>query len=131
MRTYEHADYLRLFGIFVAAGSVLAGSLVVVALASAGVAHQNTYFWATIATAALLSPNVYPLIPASVGLVRDPEASTRAWVFSIILGSFVICSGLLILNLLHWRAAWPLIATFSIQISYGLFLFARMLTVRK
>ena len=28
------------------------------AYASAGVAHQNTYFWATIATAALLSPNV-------------------------------------------------------------------------
>jgi len=86
MRTYGHTDYLRLVGIFVTAGSVLVGSLVVVTLTSAGVSQLNTYFWATIATAALLSPNI-SLIPGCLGLVRDPETSTGVWVFFFNIGS--------------------------------------------
>lgn len=114
-----------------AAGSVLVGCLVILALQSAAAAHSSAYLLASAATAAVLSPNVYPLIPGALSLVRDPETSTGAWVFLVILASFLVSSILLICNVVFWRDAWPLIVTFSIQLTYGLFLFARMLTVRQ
>lgn len=96
-----------------------------------GVSLASTYIWATVVAAFALPPNMYPLIPQTVGLVRDPEASTRAWIFVLLLAQFGACLSLFIGNLVVWRDAWPLLAAFSIQLTWGLFLFARMLIVRK
>ena len=115
-RVYSHADQLRLLGIFVAAGSALAGSLCALTLLSAGVSPSSAYLWATVIAASSLLPNLYPLIPQTVGLVRDPQASTRAWIFVVQLAQFAGCLGLFAGNLLVWSDAWPLLAAFSIQL---------------
>jgi hypothetical protein len=130
-RVDSHVDQLRLVGVFVAVGSALAGCLCVLTLLSAGVSPSSTYIWATVIAAFVLSPNMYPLIPQTLALVRDPEASTGAWIFVLVLAQFGACLSLFIGNLVVWRDAWPLFAAFSIQLTWGLFLFARVLTVRK
>jgi len=107
------------------------GCLTVLALSSAEASSSTTYVWASLAAASVLPPNVYPLIPHTYGYWRDPERRTRGWVFAIVLPQFVACIILLAGNMVIWRAAWPLTSAFSIQVAYGLFLFARILIVRR
>jgi len=131
-RVFSYVDQVRLVGIFLAAGSVLVGCLAVLTLSSAEVSSATTYAWASFAAVSILSPNVYPLVPHTYGFWRDPEISTRGWVFAIVMGQLVACLVLLGGNIASPEvAAWPLVAAFSIQLSYGLFLFARILIVRR
>ena len=130
-RVFSQVDRNRLLGIFVAAGSVLVGCMTVLTLSSAQAPSSTTYFWASLAAVSILPPNVYPLIPHTYGYWRDPETRTNGWVFAIVSIQFGVCIILLAGNIVVWEAPWPLTAAFSIQIAYGLFLFARILFVRK
>jgi len=130
-REFESIDHNRLVAIFVAAGSVLAGCLTVLTLSSAEVTSSTICVWASLVAVSILPPNYFLLIPGTYGYWRDPDTSTRGWVFAIVLAQFGVCLLLLTGNVFIWRAIWPLTAAFSIQLIYGLFIFARVLIVRR
>jgi hypothetical protein len=130
-RVFSQVDQDRLLGIFVAAGSVLVGCMTVLTLSSAQAPSSTTYVWASLAAVLILPPNVHPLISHTYSYWRDPETRTNGWVFAIVAAQFGVCTILLAGNMVVWRAPWPLTAAFSIQVAYGLFLFARILFVRR
>ena len=128
-RSYTAAERIRLLSIFLAAGGALAGSLCVLTFASAGGSIASAYTWASLLAATVHLAHL-SLMPATYRLVINPEASTSMPVFALALAYICICLGLLGANLIVWREAWPLSAAFSIQLTFGLFLFARILTQR-
>jgi hypothetical protein len=128
-RSYSTAERIRLLSIFLAAGGALAGSLCVLTFASAGGSETSAYIWASLIAATVLLAQLSG-IPASYRLAIDPHASTSMPVLAFALAYLLVCLGLLGANLVVWREAWPLAAAFSLQLTFGVFLFARILIQR-
>ncbi len=129
-RAYSNADRVRLQSIFLAAGCVLVGSLCVLTLTAAGWAPGQSYRWGGLSAAAILIPYFYRTLPQGYTLARDPDASTSIRVFALASAQNVVSVCLLAGNFIAWREAWPLFGAFSIQLTWGLFLFSRILTQR-
>ncbi len=116
-------------GVFQQSGCVMVGSLCVLTLSGANNSAAAVYAWAS-AVASL-----FQLWFATAGrrigaLATDPEVSTTFWLIRLTLAIFATTLGLFVGNLIVWREAWPLIAGFSLQLSWSLFLFARIMTRR-
>ena len=129
-RAYSDADRVRLQSIFLAAGSVLVGSLCALTLTAAGWSPGQSYRWGSLPAAAVLMPFFYRVMPQAYALARDPDASTSIRVFAFASAQNLVSVCLLAGNFIAWREAWPLVGAFSIQLTWGLFLFARILTQR-
>jgi hypothetical protein len=69
-------------------------------------------------------------VPVAAALARDPEATTSIRVVVVGYAQGVACVATLVGNFLFWRDAWPLFAVFSVQLTWGLYLFSRIL-IRK
>ena len=129
-RVYSNADRVRLQSIFLAAGCVLVGSLCALTLIAAGWSPGQSYRWSSLLAAAVLTPFLYRVQPQAYALARDPDASTSIGIFSVASAQNVVSMCLLAGNFIAWREAWPLFGAFSIQLTWGLFLFSRILTQR-
>ncbi len=121
---------MRLVGIFLAAGSVLVGSLAVLTLAETRISTESRYAWGSVVAAIVLAGFFYPVTPQAYAPARDPAKTTSLGVVALGLTQGSVSAFLLVGNLVHWQVAWPLLAAFSIQLSWGLYLFARVLTLR-
>ncbi|MFT5442727.1 MAG: hypothetical protein ACI8W3_001771 [Myxococcota bacterium] len=130
-RKYSDPDRVRILSIFLSAGCVLVGSLCVLTLMSAGWSLGQSYRWSGLSAAAVLIPSFYAVIPQSYAFAKDPDATTSFAIVAI----GVLTNGLSVLllagNFIVWREAWPIFGAFSMQLVWGLFLFARVLMVRK
>ena len=129
-RTYSTAERARIIAIFLSAGGVLVGTLCVLTLTATGGSATAAYVWASLVAATVQFSFLYLIIPQAYALAKDPEASTSIWTFGLAVTQCVASLCLLAGNLVGWREAWPLIAAFSIQLTWGLFVFARILTQR-
>ena len=129
-RAYSNADRVRLQSIFLAAGCVLVGSLCALTFTAAGWPPGQSYRWCSLPAAAVLIPFFYRVQPQAYALARDPAASTSIPVFAFASAQNLVSVCLLAGNFIVWREAWPLFGAFSIQLIWGLFLFARILTQR-
>ncbi len=129
-RTYAPAERVRIVGIFQYSSCVMVGSLCVLTLTGAGNSAAAVYAWASAVASLFL------LWPTAAGgtrtfsLAKDPEVSTTFWLIALNLAQAAAVLGLFVGNLIVWREAWPLIAGFSLQLSWALFLFARIMTHR-
>ncbi len=130
-RVYSEADRSRLQAIFLAAGCVLVGSLCALTLTAAGWSSGQSHRWGGLLAAAILIPTFYNLLPQAYAFARDPDASTSFWIFGFALAQAIVSVLFLAGNFIVWREAWPLFAAFSVQLTWGLFLFARILTRNK
>jgi hypothetical protein len=128
-RAFTLAERTRLLAIFVAAGVVLAGSLCVLVAPSTGATAGFTYAAASLLGAAVLLP-YSRVIPRAYSLAVDPAATTSFVVLGVAICQLVVCVALLGGNLVWWRQPWPLSVAFSIQLLWGLYLFARILGQR-
>ena len=128
-RSFTVAERVRLLAIFVASGVVLAGSLCVLVLPSAGATASFSYAAASVFSAVVLLPYARAL-PRAYSLAAAPSASTSYGLFAIAATQLVACLVLLASNLVWWHEAWPLLFAFTIQLLWGLFLFARILGQR-
>lgn len=81
--------------------------------------------------AAVLIPSFYSVIPQSYTFAKDPDATTSFAIVAIAVVANIASVLLLTGNFIVWREAWPVFGAFSIQLAWGLFLFARVLMVRK
>ncbi len=124
---YSNADRARLLSIFLAAGCVLVGSLCTLTLTAAGWSSGQSYRWGGLSAAAILIPSFYYVLPQAYAFARDPDASTSFAIFAFALAQIIVSVLLLAGNFIVWREAWPLFGAFSIQLTWGLFLFARIL----
>jgi hypothetical protein len=127
-RAYSGGDRFRIELIFMLAGSALAGSLTALTLSAAGCSTATSFGWASLVAAAIHCRPAFISFKQAIAVARDPEMSP----FYLIVVSAVVllssCLGLQIGNLWLWRDAWPLLAASSLQLGWGLFLFARLLT---
>jgi hypothetical protein len=129
-RVYSPADQIRIESIFTLTGSVMAGSLVALTLDAAGSSSATSYGWASLIAAAILSRPASLAFTRGTALAKNPEVSTSQFVVVLAAALMLGALGLHIGNLLLWREAWPLFAASSLQLAWGLFLFARILTQR-
>jgi len=128
-RDFTLAERTRLLAIFVAAGTVLSGSLCVLVAPSTSAGMATSYAAASLVSAAALLPYAR-LLPRSYALAMDPDATTSLGVFGVAVVQLTIAAGLMAGNLAWWRQAWPLEVAFSVQLLWGLYLFARILGQR-
>ncbi len=128
-RAFTLAERTRLLAIFVAAGAVLAGSLCVLVAPSTGATEGFTYAAASLLGAAVLLP-YFRVIPRAYSLALDPAVTTSFGVLGVAASQLAVCVALLGGNLVWWREPWPLLIAFSIQLLWGLYLFARILGQR-
>jgi len=129
-RTYAATESFRIEGIFLMAGSVMVGSLCALTLTGAGSSTTSAYRWASLVVAPVLLGSLFRAVSPGFALVKDPESSSSPWIHAFAMAVFAICLGVLVANFTVWREAWPLFAVFSLQLTWGLFLFARLLTQR-
>ncbi len=130
-RSYSDPDRARLLSIFLSAGCVLVGSLCALTLTSAGWSSGQSYRWSSLPAAAVLIPSFYSVIPQSYAFAKDPDATTSFAIVAIAVVANGVSVLLLAGNFIVWGEAWPVFGAFSIQLAWGLFLFARVLMVRK
>ena len=128
-RTYTIAERIRLITIFLSAGGALAGSLCVLTFASAGALGTSTFVWASALGASSQLSHLL-LMPRAYRLAIDPKASAVGSTFALLVTYVAVSLGLLLLNATVWREAWPLVAAFSVQLVWGLWVFSRILTQR-
>ena len=128
-RTFTIAERTRLITIFLSAGGALAGSLCVLTFASADALATSAFVWASAlgATSQLLH---LLIIPRAYRLAIDPKASTVGSTLALLVVYVAVSLGLLLVNAIVWREAWPLVAAFSVQLVWGLWAFSRILTQR-
>jgi hypothetical protein len=130
-RKYSDPDRVRLLAIFFSAGCVVVGSLCALTLSSAGWSSGQSYRWSGLPAAAVLIPSFYSVVPQSYAFAKDPDATTSFAIVAIAVVANGVSVLLLVGNFIVWSAAWPVLGAFSIQLVWGLFLFARVLMVRK
>lgn len=70
------------------------------------------------------------IMPRAYRLAIDPMASTVGSTLALLMVYVAVSLGLLLLNATVWREAWPLVAAFSVQLVWGLWVFSRILTQR-
>lgn len=128
-RAYALAERMRLLSIFLSAGGALAGSLCVLTLASSGASAAATYAYASVLGAVPQALHV-SFIRETYGLVFDAKASTSLALLVLLIAYIIATFGLLTMNAIYWREAWPLAASFSLQLVWGLWLYSRILTRR-
>jgi len=128
-RAYSISERIRLMTIFLSAGGALAGSLCVLAFASAGALAGPAFVWAS-ALAAIAQLAHLRIVPTAYRLAIDPEASTLGSTLALLIAYVAVSLGLLLMNAAVWREAWPLVAAFSVQLVWGLWVFFRILTQR-
>jgi hypothetical protein len=130
-RRYSDPDRARLLSIFLSAGCVLVGSLCALTLTSAGWSSGQSFRWSGLTAAAVLIPSFYSVIPQAYAFAKDPDATTSFVIVALAAVANTVSVLLLAGNFIVWKEAWPVFGTFSIQLAWGLFLFARVLMVRK
>ena len=127
-RSFGPGDRNRLLGIFVCASATLAGCVLVLTLSSTHTPVQSVY-WITSAllfvTSAMAS---FTRVPINYRLARDPKASIEPWAAHLASAFFATLLFLYGGNLWLGGEAWPLLAGFSLQLLFGLWLFTRILT---
>ena len=106
------------------------GSLAVLVLPATGSSAVAAYGWASLIAAVAQSRPAYVGVTRAFVFARDPEMSTSLFVSAVAITLVVGCLVLYVANLILWREAWPLLVAFSVQLAWGLFLFARVLTQR-
>jgi len=84
-----------------------------------------------LSAAAVLIPSFYSVIPQAYAFAKDPDATTSFVIVALALVANIVSILLLVGNFIAWREAWPVIGAFSMQLAWGLFLFARVLMIRK
>jgi hypothetical protein len=128
-RTYTVSERTRLITIFLSAGGALAGSLCVLTFASTGTLASSAFVWASVLGATSQLLHLW-IMPRAYRLAIDPKASTLGSTFALLVVYVAVSLGLLLLNATVWREAWPLVAAFSVQLVWGLWVFSRILTQR-
>ena len=121
-RSYGPLEMSRLSGLFFNSGLTLGGSVLLLTLAAAGVKTELAF--TTLSIVAL----VFMIVAGAVGLPPAYRAAEQRWavhasalttgVLALVYGSNVWLGG----------EAWPVLAAFSWQLLYGLWLFTRILT---
>jgi hypothetical protein len=130
-RTYAAIERFRLEGIFLTAAGAMVGSLCVLTLTGAGRPTTEAYRWASLVSAPVLLFTLLRIAsPSMLALMRDPNSSASPWIHALGTTLIAACLFLLAGNFIAWWDAWPLFAAFSLQLTWGLFLFARLLTQR-
>jgi len=126
-REYGDIDLIRLMVLFLSAGSVVAGSLAVIALAYYGFNGPIIYSIVSGALALILALTGVPLLMSAYRTVKDPEIIAPTWVFAIGILYLVAIEVLFLHNAIVVRDASPLIAAFSVSLVYGLWMFTRLM----
>lgn len=126
-REYGKIDLIRLMVLFLAAGSVVAGSLAVLTLASYGIDDATNFSVVSAALALILGVAGVPLLLAAYRTVKDPEIVAPTWVFAIGIIYLLIVESLYVQNIIKGGESSPLIAAFSLSLVYGLWMFTRLM----
>ena len=126
-REYGKIDLIRLMVLFLSAGSVVAGSLAVLTLASYGLDDVTSYSIVSTVLALILGITGVPLLLAAYRTVKDPKVVAPIWVFVTGISYLVIVEALYIQNSFGDAKAGPLIAAFSLSLVYGLWMFTRLM----
>ena len=120
-------DLIRLMVLFLSAGSVVAGSLAILTLASYGFDEATNYSIVSAALTLILGIAGIPLLMAAYRTVKDPDIVAPSWVFVIGIAYLVSLETLYVQNLFNRGESSPLIAAFSLSLVYGLWMFTRLM----
>jgi molybdopterin molybdotransferase len=126
-RKYGEIDLIRLMVLFLSAGSVVAGSLAVLTIASYGLDHSTVYSIVSAGLALMIGLVGVPLLLAAHQTVKDPEIIAPIWIFAIGVLYFLAVEILFLHNAIVVRESGPLIAAFSISLVFGLWMFTRLM----
>ena len=113
--------------LFLSAGSVVAGSLAILTLASYGFDEATNYSIVSAALTLILGIAGIPLLMAAYRTVKDPDIVAPSWVFVIGIAYLVSLETLYVQNLFNRGESSPLIAAFSLSLVYGLWMFTRLM----
>jgi len=127
-RVYDSTDKNRLLVLFICAGSVVAGSLAVIALLALGLKEATTYLVVSATLFFLFSAAAVPRLSTVWRNSRDPKILTPFRIFVAATAFVIVVDTLLVTNLFKGGKAGPLIAAFSLLLSYGLLVFTRLPT---
>jgi hypothetical protein len=129
-RVYSPADRVRIESIFTLTGATIFGSLAALTFSAAGISPATLWMWASLIAGTICTRPTYVAFTHGIALARDPEVSTSSFIVVLAAAILVGSIGLHLGNLTVWREAWPLFAASSLQLAWGVFLFARILTQR-
>ena len=130
-RSFGRGDQNRLVGLFGSAGAALAGCVTILTLDATNMPVHSVFLLVSALSFAFVGVLAVARIPYTYRLVRDPDASLEPWAAH--LASLYFATLLLLYGLNLWLGgeAWPLLAGFSLQLLFGLWLFTRLLTRSK
>ena len=127
-RSHGPGDENRLFGLFVSAGVTLAGCMAILTLIATDMSPHHIFLLVSAVLFAINGVVMLMRVPNNYRLAHASDASIEPWAAH--LASFHFSALLLLYggNLWLGGRAWPLIAGFSLQLLFGLWLFTRLLT---
>ena len=125
-KDYGSTDLVRIRALFFLAGSVVAGSLAILTLASYGLDDATSFLVTSAALALISGAAAVPLCLASYRIVRDAKSGAPAWLYFPGPIYFVVVETFYVLNVFKGGGSSPLIGAFSVSLIYGLWMFSRL-----
>lgn len=127
-RDYDKVDLNRLMVLFLCAGTVVAGSLAVIALAALGLGRATIFSVVSATIALIVAATAFPLFRTAYRNTRESPDAAPLYVLIIATIFVVIFESLLVLNILQGGKAGLLLVAFALSLIYGLWVFVRLMT---
>ena len=127
-RSFRRTERIRLTGVFVMAGSTLAGCLAIYATAAAGFIAATQYQAAGSVCFVVSAWMLAVPIRQAGGETGNPESTASVGVLALTAGLTTLCLVLYGMCVFQGGLSGPLVSGMSIQLLTGLWMFTRLLT---
>jgi hypothetical protein len=127
-RAFNQVEHMRLGMILWSSGGVLAGSLLLFVVSAGGLSATTAYKTVGISMTLIRAVTFFRLTPGSLSNLRDQNTTVSTRSFAFAHAWSLATLGLYVTAVVLGGEAWPLLAGFSLQLIFGLMVFARLLT---
>lgn len=129
-RAYNAVERMRLGIILWSSGGVLSGCLLLFVVSAAQLSSEAAYITVGISMALVRAVSFFRIGPVSLSNLHDKDTTVSTRSFAFAHAWSLATLSLYVTAVALGGAAWPLLAGFSLQLIFGLMVFARLLTSR-
>jgi len=127
-REFNDVEQMRLGMILLNSGGALAGCLLLFVVSAGGLPATTAYTTVGISMVLIRVATFFRINRGILGSLRDPNTTISKNTYILGLAWNLLVLGLYVAAVVLGGEAWPLLAGLSLQLIFGLMVFARLLT---
>ncbi len=129
-RAFNEVEQMRLGMILLSSGGALAGCLLLFVVSAGGLSAATAYKTVGVSMVLIRAATFFRINRGILGNLRDPDTTISANSFLFGLAWSLVVLGFYVAAVAMGGEAWPLLAGFSLQLIFGLLVFARSSPLR-